>query len=108
MEAVENMWQVIGRDAGAGVGDSEYGNVGRVRNPADVQHYFSSGRRELDGIGQQVVHDLQQPLRVVVHHDFIFLAFHPEHDVLRVGEGVQALADVAEVGQHVALYIVDF
>jgi hypothetical protein len=54
------------------------------------------------------VDDLQKTLGIVIHHDLRLFTFDAEHQILRVGQRVQAFGNILDERQNIALNVIHF
>src|SRR5690606_29187966 len=92
VEAVEDAFEVAGRDAGAGVADAD----DRVRAVLlQPEMDLAALRGEPERVGEEVADDLLDDLRVAGEHERRGRA-HVERDALRLGEAGEGTGERAE------------
>ncbi len=93
--AFEDVGQVVGGDAGSGVGDGEFGPpLGLVQGDGDR----AAGGDEFQGVGQLIGDDLGQPHWIRIDPHLVEVGVHGNRGVAEsVGEGGRGVGN--DVGQ---------
>ncbi len=84
IEAVEDVRELIARDAGARVRDNDFGRILRD-GAADADGDGAAARRELERVGEQVVDDLLDHLAIEIQRDALAAVFPAQLDALLFG-----------------------